>query len=213
MSDAIEDKIIHTPMLMLFLPSVLYRYYLKSTAWLYFPLIWLVHVPRGIRNVDGKLKWDRAQGRSLLDIIFILLALVVLAYAVIRAFDWKAFLEVWEVIAGSDLLVTPWLMLAGIDFGRLDLWYWIPTLSAFFGVVTFFWSNQLQAYAKGNSEYHPPQWVLWAILKLNSGKNWLAIVWIFYGIYTLVLALYLVCRLPEAASPWLAIMLGPNTCQ
>ena len=162
--------------------------------------------------MEGKLIWNRSYGRSLLDIIFIVSSLGVLAYAAVEIFDWVAFQEAKQDVASRNLPITPVLIFASMKFGILNPWYWIPTLSALFGIVTFLWSNQLQANAKGRDKYQPSQRVLWVLLKLNSAKNWLTIAWILIGIYTLVLSLFLNCRLPEAASPWLELVFGQNTC-
>jgi len=39
-----------------FLPSVIFRYSLKSTAWIYLPLIWLIQ-PQNKLDLDEKMKW------------------------------------------------------------------------------------------------------------------------------------------------------------
>jgi len=52
----IKDLAGNSTFLFLIIPTLIFRYSLKSTAWIYLPLIWLIQ-PQNKLDLDGKMKW------------------------------------------------------------------------------------------------------------------------------------------------------------
>jgi hypothetical protein len=97
----------------LYLPSLLYRYSLKSTAWLYLPLIYIAYLPGKLRGVEGRKVWVGYAGRTFLDWLGVVAALAALVVAVHAAIDLPALAELGMSGAVSGLPVTPLLGAVG----------------------------------------------------------------------------------------------------
>ena len=65
--------------LILFGPTWLFRFTLKSTFLLYWPMLFVASAPKKRKTEDGDLEWDDTFGRTLKDYVVVLVALVVIA--------------------------------------------------------------------------------------------------------------------------------------
>ncbi|MCW9034929.1 MAG: hypothetical protein OQJ97_11980 [Rhodospirillales bacterium] len=212
--DDIDERVIGIlSIFFLIIPSLFYRYYLKTTAWFYLPLIWLSHIPSKLKDEKTeKIIFKESLGYSLLEIILFFISCGSLIFFLWSVFDLQAFFDALDFAATNNLPKNPVLILAAIDYTKLNAWYWIPAFASAFGVTVFFIANILRAHAKGHPDYQPEQWQLWSLLKLNGIKNFLSLVWVAIGVYTLTLYLYINCQLPEVINPWLSMLFGQPTC-
>jgi hypothetical protein len=71
----------------LYLPSILYRLTLKSTAWAWAPLVWIAHTPSKLRTDEGRRVWVGYAGRTWLDLFTFFSAAAVFAWAIWLTFD------------------------------------------------------------------------------------------------------------------------------
>ena len=195
----------------LFTPSVVYRLYLKSTAWLYLPVLWLIHVPPIHREEKGgPLVLLRDQKRSYLEMLSTFSSFAALGYFIWRLYDPSSFLQAAAAADAQGLPVTPLHILSGLDISGLEAWYWLPLLAALCAVVVFFWSNALNTRFHNRTDYTPHQLALWSIVKLNSAKNYLTIAWMIIGFYSLIISTH--CKLPSGLSDLINQYLTQNPC-
>jgi len=109
----------------LFLPAILYRFTLQSTAWLYLPVIWMAHVPAKLRDADRKVVWVKTAGRGWFTLVS---AVGVLIYALVLAFDREAFDAMQS--ANESQMLTPVHLVWAIDPAGWKLWFWVTLPSA-----------------------------------------------------------------------------------
>ncbi len=197
-------SVIVTPVL--FAPAILYRFYLKSTAWLYFPLYMLARVPQVFRDGNNRLQWDSAHGRSLQSKLGFVVSCLVLAYVIFNSLDIGKVLASAIQLNNLELPVTPMIMIVGLNFSGFNQWNWIPALSSAFAVIIFVWSNSLNTRIDYRNNYLPSQIELRFFLVLNGAKTGLITIWISLGVFTLFYYLYLQyqeCLLLETMPVWL----------
>ncbi len=183
--------------LAIFVPSILYRLILKSSFWLYGPLIWIAANPRGLkRDKAGRLLWDASLARLPLDIIAAFVALISTVLLLIPIWDHEAYFAASTWATKNDFPAFWPLLAAGLDPTRLDLWYLLPGIAAVLSLIVFIWSWQVSARFR-TTAIAPSQFVLWVIYKLNSLKNLSSFLTVLVGFTVLVIYYGDQCLLPE----------------
>lgn len=74
-------------LLLCYIPALAYRYSIKSTCWLYLPLIYLVTLPGNLQDRDTRAKWLQAFSTKALNWAFLILAAITLLIAVAAAIN------------------------------------------------------------------------------------------------------------------------------
>ena len=209
-----EDKVIAIiGFVFLFLPSVIYRWYLKSTAWIYFPLIWISKVPEVIKGDDGRLEWDGSQSVALLHKIGFWLSIFTLTYGALILIDLAPYFDARQLINEKGLLVTPWLIIVGIDFGKLLPWYWMPLLAAVLQLWGYIWANLINTRIDKMKSYDGPnQKTIKQVLFINNTVGALAKTSIFFGVVTVIVYTQATCGFGANVSLWLETLLGAAAC-
>jgi len=146
-TNAYEDKdlgdYIFAPSIFLvcYLPTLLWRWSIKSTAWFYLPLLW---VGRGWQDLHGDdlLVWAKGYGSKWLNITGALLAAVLLGVSGVALIVPGDFFDLQQTLreAGAPLpvigwaFVLDWQSLAAQPWQWFYLPSWILTLLLFFSV-------------------------------------------------------------------------------
>ena len=133
---------------MWFLPTLLWRYSLKSTVWFYL-LILLLTRPGTLKDeddrkirIDGPTPWDERAG--------LLIATATLAIAFIALVDW---LKAWELLQTLDgnapFTVLGWLFVVNWSDFYDEPWKWFSLSAAALTLFLFFWMSRLKSRREG----------------------------------------------------------------
>ena len=204
----------------IYTPSLIYRYYIKSTAWLYLPLVWLVHIPSTYRKArTGPLIWHSNQQRTHIEQFSICIAVLVLVYYVVGIFNLPMYENVKNTTQEMGLTLTYWHLIAGLDFSKIDRFYWLPFVNAICLIINFFWSNIIETRISNREkhnppqmDYTPPQLEIWMLRKIESARKYLTVAWILIGIYSLTMTLHVLCELPSGVSDLLNWYIPQDRC-
>jgi hypothetical protein len=182
--------------LSILLPSIVYRIILKSSFWLYLPLIWIATPPRGLRrDRTGQLVWSAAFARTPVDHIAFVLSLGGALALLWTLWDHAAYMAAanW---AQEENFPAYWpLLLAGIDPTRVAYWNWLPGVAALLAVVVFIWAWQVSVSQKAGQM--PSQLSLWFLSKANSLKNAASVATVALGLWTVFSYFRHQCLLPS----------------
>ena len=187
------------------LPTWLYRLSLKSTAWLYLPIL-LTRVPARLRDGAARQDFIARQNRTWWERIGILAALIALLYALVFAIDWGQLGDLAEVRTGETPL-TPYHVLLVLDLGRLPWWNWVSVPAALLTVVLFFWIDWVR-----KTGVEPMGAQVTVLLITMNVRNWLAYAWCLVALYAFVGDAWALCRLPQDWAP-LVWLYGPVSCE
>ena len=174
---------------------MLYRLVLKSSFWLYIPLLWVATPPRRLqRNSDGELVWDETIARTPLDHLAMLTSIGSVIARAYRLWDHETYERAAKWTAENELPVYWQMYLSGIDPAQVTFWYWLPGVSATLALTVWVWAAQISAFKKlsGNG---PSQRSLWFLAKLNSLKYVLSLVTFLAGVAALGIYFYHNCYL------------------
>ncbi len=188
----------------LYLPALLYRYSLKSTVWLYLPLIYITHLPARLRNAEGRQIWVRYVGRTLLDRVRFALALFALAVAIVAAIDWPAWAVLVRAGGAMEVPVTALSFFLVLDWGALRPWHWFSLPAAALTLILFFWFDDLRKRAEAGEVLDYASWTLRGAIFLNRLRSLLTIAWIACAFYGFIALAYSGCKLPLWAAPLLS---------
>ena len=186
------------------LPTFLYRFSLKSTIWLYIPIL-LTRIPAKLQDEEGRADFLAKQNTTIWEWLQILIALGALGYAGWFALDWSQLDALQEVRDGATPL-TPYHILLMLDFDRLAWWNAVSVPTSLLTVALWVWTNH--ARRKGAK---PMGAQVTALLLAMNLRNWLAYAWCLIALYSVVGDAYHLCKLPEWAD-WLGGLYGERTC-
>lgn len=208
-NDDFFSRIITAPLiLILFLPTWLFRLTLKSTFPIYWPLLFVSSAPKTRKNEDGSLSWDDGFGRSVKDWLAVIIATIALIAIGSTIYDPSLFSS---FVAWADPRGLPaHALLRGISFKlwELDIWEWCALIASAITVGTFIWANAInhRQTRKGRSPS-------WAVRKIFYALRRLQTLCVLATILTSVFAwLWFVhdtCTLPDAITQSLSHLLGP----
>ncbi|MFK7941788.1 MAG: hypothetical protein AB8B85_02560, partial [Paracoccaceae bacterium] len=187
------------------LPTFLYRFSLKSTIWLYVPIL-LTRIPAKLRDADGRRDFLARQNTTIWEWLQIVLAIGALAYAGWFALDWNQVAGLQEVRDGQTPL-TPYHILLMLDLDRLAWWNVISVPAALMTVLLWVWTNH--ARRKGAQ---PMGAQITALLLAMNMRNWLAYAWCLVAVYAFVGDAWALCRFPPDFG-LLLWLYGPVSCQ
>lgn len=176
-------------LLILYLPTYLYRIYLKSTAWLYAPLIWLAYVPK-IETDGAQLKWRQVRGTRKWELFGMFFAFFSLVTFLAYTTNILAFLS--DMIYPAEKGDTPPLILflQNIDseatFSWAGAWKGFLALGSFLTLVLYFWADHINK----DKEHSPSQSTLRTVVLLSQLKAMITYAWLFSSIATVAYTLY-----------------------
>lgn len=193
----------------LFIPSVLYRFLLKSSFWMYFPLLWLASSPSEFRLKNGSLVWDEARGRSLFD--WFSLSAAILSISIVVAKTWNSnrgvYSESW--LYNRNLPNYFPAQILGLDPNKIGGWDLLPFFAAALSIVVLLWANSLNTRIKYRRAYLPSQIEIRILYVLVKLRNAITILIIGLGLASVLYFLYYHCRLPEVLQSIIGVALGP----
>ena len=195
----------------IFFPSIFYRLLLKTSFWIYAPLIWIASPPRGLeRDINGILRWDPLLARTPVDIVAAFVAFVGVFFLVFRVWDYSAYQAAATWAEANDFPAYWPLLAAGLNAQRLDLWYLLPGVGALLSLAIFVWAMQISAHVKLTGRF-PGQFELWCLYKINSVKNILSLATVALGIAFLLYYYSAKCQLPTLILNTIS-MFGGTAC-
>ena len=198
-----------------FLPTLVWRLSLKSTAWFYAP-IFLMSKPGNLAEADNRLRFF-TRGPTLWEFWKLCFAVIGLTVAVISLIDVFAAFEFWRGFSNeAPLSPLGWLLI--MDWERFfnQPWQWFSLPAAFLTVVLYLWVNQIRVHRKADielgqdpelhnsAENHPGITIYW----LDRLRNVLVVVSLVIGLWYFVKWAYLEDKL-TLLNPWLSSIFGP----
>ena len=131
-----------------FIPTLLWRYSLKSTVWFYL-LILLLTRPSALKDeddrkmrIDSSTPWDERVG--------LLLAAATLAIAFIALVDWLKARELFQTLDGNaPFTLLGWLFVVNWSDFYDEPWKWFSLPAAGLTLFLFFWMSRLKSRREG----------------------------------------------------------------
>lgn len=183
----------------LYLPSILFRVTLKSTAWLYCPLIWVIHTPRKLRTENGRKVWVGYAARSKLDYALVLVAIGSAAYLTWQGINTQNLDALIAANAGQPF--TPWHLLLAIDPSQYKLWYWITFPATLLTVILFFWFDKIRIRLTAGEQITENNTQIRILIALSQVQAALWYIWIVITLLSVALAAWTLGKLPAEMSP------------
>ncbi len=165
----------------LFLPSVLWRYSLKSTAWLYLPLVYLAALPRWFADPGERMVRLRT-APSILDWLGIGYAVLSIAVAVLAAVDLAALLTE-RFGGGAEGVPLPLNVLFVLDFSRMRAWDWLALATAVLLLADAEWRSRLRNRMQAGGAVSADGWQPRALVALARLRVILVLGWIGSALY------------------------------
>ncbi len=124
--------VFYPPLLIAFsVPPILYRISLKSTLWLYFPLVYVVS--HGEKTKDLLVTLSRTAKAKLR---------LVLAFLTLAGLIWKTFVVEQGVLLISSKVITPLAYFWAINIFELRPWDWCNLVGTLISIVLFYWADE-----------------------------------------------------------------------
>ncbi|MBF0455552.1 MAG: hypothetical protein HQL72_12150 [Magnetococcales bacterium] len=118
----------------IFIPTMFYRWSLKSTCWLYLPLVYLISKTNGQSEFLVS-TLHRSRGES----ARIWLALAVILSTVVTTFSYSQFATLKEAYANIPVPVYLW----AFNLGDLAPWQWFSLVGAFMTGIIYFYVDRV----------------------------------------------------------------------
>lgn len=193
-----------------FVPSLLYRYSVKSTCWLYLPLIYVAHLPKRMRDINGKLVWIRSSPAKLIEVIRLFIAAVTLAVAAAALVDATALRVILS--AAGETPVSIFSLLVVLDFSEIRPWQYFTLPSAGLTVVLYFWLDGIRKEETAGATIDALGWQISAAVFASRVRDLLVYIWLGIALYYFAEFSYHQCRLPEGMMSWMEWHFGPQCC-
>ena len=167
-----------------FLPSLLYRYSLKSTCWLYFPFIYIATAPAPMRSAEERFKWAASQPGKRVEWVRMLLACVTLiVFAAGIAVPMLAAERLPALLLSAGLGEVPisvFSLILVLDWGQIHLkpWQWLTLPSAAITVALFFWLDSIGRDVAAGREDPSLGWQSRVAYLLDRARTVLVIGWL-----------------------------------
>ncbi|WP_166417605.1 hypothetical protein [Cochlodiniinecator piscidefendens] len=195
------------------LPTYIYRLILKSSFWMYFPILWLAHAPVHMRADGGGLIWDKSHGRSVGDKLALVSSLGVIIWSLWSLWNHDSYTAAQAWADRHEGLSGQYLFILGFEWGQLGFWQWPSFIAASLAFVILFWSSELQRRSVNWPDFHPSRFTLRLMYVVNKFKNGLTIIVVAGGIFTVLYYLYDTCTLPPPVQILIAyVTQAPESC-
>ena len=177
----------------LFIPALLYRYSIKSTCWLYLPLIYVAHaVPK------DRMGWVKDSGEVLWEKLRIVLAgitVVVVGYSIL---DTEAAQGLMKARSAAEIPFHPLQILLVLEWSRLLPWQWFNLSSATLTLYLWVHNQRLRVRHK-RRPYTDTALPVRVAVWLNGVRAFCVICWLAIALYCTVGLFLSTCDLP----PWM----------
>ena len=192
----------------LFGPVFLFRFTLKSTFLLYWPLLFIASAPSAYRTADGSLVWDDARGRRLLDWISAIIAVFALIGIFWSVYDHGVYARLIEWVDARDLPAHAMMRLIAFDVWRLGPLEWSALATSVITLIVFLWSDAINK--RQDRRGRQPGWAtLKVIYALGRLQVLLVAVTILTILFTMTWYVHDTCTLPDMIAGWLTHAFGP----
>ena len=205
-----------------FISSLLYRYTLKSTCWLYLPLIYVTHLPGRLRDGEGRLIWALALPSKFIEGIRFLLALLTLGVAVVALIDAAALHDLLTKVGAGETPVTIFSLLVVLDFGDMRPWHYFTLPSAALTIPLFLGLDSIRKEEKAGDSIRKEEkagagidalgWKIGTAIFANRVRNLLVGIWLVLALYYFADYAYGRCQLPDWMASGLEWLFGSLTC-
>lgn len=195
-----------------FLPTWIFRFTLKSTFLIYWPLLFIASSPRSRKSKTGALIWDDTFGKTALAWIAVLVAVATLIAIGSTIYD-PSFVASFVGWADPRGLPSHILLQAfGFRVWELDVWEWLALTASIITVAIFIWANAINLRHAHNG-YVPGWAVLKAFYALNRIKTVCVIATVLAAFFAVTWFVHDTCTLPDWISQVLAYVFGmPSAC-
>jgi len=209
----IADKMRGTILIVIFFaPSLLYRYSLKSTCWLYLPLIYVAHLPGRLRDGGGRLIWVRALPAKFIEWIRFGLAGLTLGIALFALIDAAALHALLTAAGAGETPVTIFSLLVVLDFGDMRPWHYFTLPSAALTILLVLWLDSIRKDEKAGATIDALGWKIHLAIRADRVRSALVYIWLGLALYYFAEYAYSRCELPKWTVPWLEWRFGPLAC-
>ena len=201
-----------TFILIFFVPSLLYRYSIKSTCWLYLPLIYLAHLPGRLRGGEGRLVWTRALPAKFIEGIRFALAVLTLGIAVFALIDAAELLALLKAAGAGETPVTIFSLLVVLDFGDIRPWQYFTLPSAGLTILLVLWLDSIRKEEAAGATIDALGWKITTAIFTDRVRSLLVYIWLGLALYYFAEYAYGRCLLPDWITSSLEWRFGPPTC-
>lgn len=188
--------------ILIFCPAIIYRLFLKSSAWIYFPIVWFFDVPSKLKSDAGRHVWIGTAGRSKWDIFLVSSSFLILLLTFLRVFDLQILQEVYEVISERKLPFVPLAFMSSVSIERFVVWDAVAIPVASLTVVLFFWLDSLRVKLEFGASLEDTVTYWRLLLFLEQLRNKLGFIWILISLATVIQVFLLVHVCPTSCRIW-----------
>ena len=196
----------------LFIPSLLYRYSLKSTCWLYLPLIYLAHLPGRLRDGEGRLIWVRALPGEYIEWFRFWLAVLTLGIAFFALINAAALHALLKAAGAGETPVTIFSLLLVLDFGDIRPWQYFTLPSAALTIFLVFWLDSIRKKEAAGATIDALGWKITTAIFADRVRSLLVYIWLGLALTYFAEYAYGRCLLPDWMVPLLEWRFGPVAC-
>ena len=196
----------------LFLPSLLYRYSLKSTCWFYAPLIYVAHLPAKLRDGDERLLWIRMQLSRPVIWLRLALAILTLTLAVFAAIDPDKLGSLLQAMGAGDLPGNPFALAFVLDWSSFQPWHYFTLPSAILTLILFGQHSDLRARLTHGGAVDPFGVKVRALFAAERLRSLCVAGWLVLAFYYTAGWLYQCAGLTGWLARVFAMAYGPASC-
>ncbi|MCP4182482.1 MAG: hypothetical protein GY761_04095 [Hyphomicrobiales bacterium] len=212
-SNEISNKInIAITLPIIFILSLFYRYSLKSTCWLYLPLIYVAHLPGRLQDGEERKAWLMGHTSKIQSWASLVFAVGSLVFAELAYTDYGMFTDSQDTVQKYNLQAVPLTYLLVLDFSTFPIWHWFSLPAALLTVGLFFAINYLAVDIETRPKADVSGLHARTLIELSRLRNILVYIWIFITLYYFTETAYGMCKLPDWMTPWLEWYFGNLTC-
>lgn len=210
--EKISDVILRTSFALIIIPSFLYRLSIKSTFWVYLPLIYLLRRPHWGWDAVRRGQWVRATARKVLEWVQFLFAVVSLGVAACALADKALLAQLLGQVWAGDQPFSPFAVLFVLDFGALQPWHYLSLPIAALGPVLFFWLDGVARDLDAGVDVPMHGGRMALLIGLYNLRALMSLLWMGMGLWYALDSLHATCEAPYTT--WLLdpLMGGPADC-
>ncbi len=194
---------------LIFVPTYLFRWALKSTAWFYLPLLFLASPYDG----QSRLVWMRSLPRTVLAWVRLVLSLVGVTVALAALIvDLPSALAVLQQAQGMDLPVVPLSLVLVLDWSNLHPWQYASLPTALLTILLFFRLDQLGRREQAGAVIPEEGWQLRSMVWADRVRSACALAWLALITPPTLRFFHCAGELPDWAAQGLAWFFAPGAC-
>ncbi|MEM1360281.1 MAG: hypothetical protein AAGF94_01015 [Pseudomonadota bacterium] len=180
---ALEDRFLLGLIALICLPSLLYRWSVKSTFWIYGPILYLAYLPEQHRTAEGLAIWLRSTPQTLIEKWRLLVAILSILSLAGTLINWTQAIDLYAFMQREGLAFSALNIVFVLDFGRFT---WAHAVSLTVAAITLLLAVQLDRLRieeKEGRELDMRAWEIQAIYFTFRLRGALGIIWIALALY------------------------------